>query len=623
MVSAGLPAGHAHVPYVDRFNNWQNSALDSDGDPSNGYRFVTQDQLLSRGDFQAQILHYRLRRATGVHGLQGGVEGYTPEQFQSDINTGWNSVAAVNNILADPKARLATLDTQVEADGVLQSLENVGVVFSGVLFQCKGKLVLLLSNLDEQSHTITFASKLGGKSVPGDYPIDAGTHEILQFDALGSSWNFTGAIRSSRMMIAPAWACPSPPWPSSLLRCWLEWDAGETGTESPGRSTFSLAIHCNHSRIHASRLSAKRGFHARPPPHRPGMLFVRHFRRQFPRRRAHLLYMTTPDAAQGGGSGEGILIFDIDKGHEFVRRIDVPSFKEGVRGIDACAATGRLYVTTSAHRLICMDIKTDEVLWEKTYDTGCDRGAITPDGKVLYIPAGWWIHDQCWLVVSGETGEEIAPRIKVNGRRTTPSSASMAPAPISPAPPHSPSSIPKTTRFFRPSARSARPASFPLPSTARKRRAYVCLGNTIGFDVADLATGKVLGRILTDGEPIHRRTHGTGLTPDEKELWISDQAGNAVYVFDNTVWPLKQLAKIDVKKGGHGWVAFSVDGRFAYTASTEVIDVKSRRMAAIFKDEKGKAVCSSKFVEVQLEDGKVVRAGDQFGVGRVVEVAHK
>jgi outer membrane protein assembly factor BamB len=99
----------------------------------------------------------------------------------------------------------------------------------------------------------------------------------------------------------------------------------------------------------------------------------------------HLLYMTTPDAAQPGGSGEGLMLFDIEDGHRFVRRIDVPSFKEGVRGINACAATGRLYVTTSTHRLICMDLKTDAVLWEHKYDTGCDRAAITPDGKTLYV----------------------------------------------------------------------------------------------------------------------------------------------------------------------------------------------------------------------------------------------
>jgi len=192
-VTASMPAGQAHVPYVDRFNNFQNSALDTDGDPSTGYRFVTQNQLLSRGDFQAQILHYRLRGATSVHGLEGGVEGYTPEQFKSDINTGWNSVAAVNDIFSDPNARLATLDTQGKADGILEPLENVGVVFSGVYSSAKGKLVLLLSNLDEQSHSISFPSKVGGKNVSGDYAIDAGTHEILQFNAAGTNWSFVSS----------------------------------------------------------------------------------------------------------------------------------------------------------------------------------------------------------------------------------------------------------------------------------------------------------------------------------------------------------------------------------------------------------------------------------------------
>ena len=47
----------------------------------------------------------------------------------------------------------------------------------------------------------------------------------------------------------------------------------------------------------------------------------------------HLLYFTTPDGAQGGGSGTGLLIYDINDGHKFLRRIDVPSFKGGVRGV--------------------------------------------------------------------------------------------------------------------------------------------------------------------------------------------------------------------------------------------------------------------------------------------------
>src|SRR5688572_8887858 len=106
---------------------------------------------------------------------------------------------------------------------------------------------------------------------------------------------------------------------------------------------------------------------------------------------AHLLYVATPDAAQPGGSGAGVLVFDIEGGHRFVRRIEVPSFQEGIRGFCAVATTHRAYYTTTSHLLGCLDLQSDKVLWEKRYDAGCDRAAITPDGAKLYVPTGWWL----------------------------------------------------------------------------------------------------------------------------------------------------------------------------------------------------------------------------------------
>ena len=43
----------------------------------------------------------------------------------------------------------------------------------------------------------------------------------------------------------------------------------------------------------------------------------------------HLLYLSSPDGSQPGGFGSGIMVFDIDDGHRFVKRIEVPSFKDG------------------------------------------------------------------------------------------------------------------------------------------------------------------------------------------------------------------------------------------------------------------------------------------------------
>ena len=152
-------------------------------------------------------------------------------------------------------------------------------------------------------------------------------------------------------------------------------------------------------------------------------------------------------------------------------------------------------------------------------------------------------------------------------------------------------------------------------------RAYVCLGKHVGFDIADLTNGTVLTRVLAGDGTLERRTHGAALTPDEKELWISDQAGKRLYVFDNTVDPPKEKAHVDLSMAGHGWVTFSLDGRFAWCHTPDVIDPKTKQIVATLRDEQGKPVAGSKFFEAVFTDGKLVRAGDQFGVGRAAVAA--
>src|ERR1051325_10405946 len=104
----------------------------------------------------------------------------------------------------------------------------------------------------------------------------------------------------------------------------------------------------------------------------------------------HYLYMSTPDAAQKGGSGAGILIYDIEDGHRFVRRIDIPSFKEGLRGFCASAKQRAAYFSTTGARLGCFDLESEKILWDRTYEASCDRACVTLDGKRIYAPTGWW-----------------------------------------------------------------------------------------------------------------------------------------------------------------------------------------------------------------------------------------
>jgi hypothetical protein len=47
-----------------------------------------------------------------------------------------------------------------------------------------------------------------------------------------------------------------------------------------------------------------------------------------------------------------------------------------------------------------------------------------------------------------------------------------------------------------------------------------------------------------------------------------------------------------------------------------VIETRTRQIVARLKDETGRDVQSEKLVEVDFRDGRPVRAGDQFGIGR-------
>ncbi|MEP7188833.1 MAG: hypothetical protein ABI901_06575, partial [Roseiflexaceae bacterium] len=98
-----------------------------------------------------------------------------------------------------------------------------------------------------------------------------------------------------------------------------------------------------------------------------------------------------------------------------------------------------------------------------------------------------------------------------------------------------------------------------------------------------------------------------GMTPDETEIWLCDGANNRVHVFDNTVMPPVQKTSILVRDMP-GWITFSVDGKYAYPSSGDVIDVKSRKIVATLEDQHYNGVQSEKMVEIQFRNGKAFAA---------------
>jgi len=204
-VTANLPAGHKHIPYINRFNNQPSGVTNGTyTDPNTGQQLPafyfdathgTANQLLSRGDVSALVAHYRARGVDGVHLLDGGVVGYSQSDFETDAKAGF-TFAPFANILNGSNPKIATLDTVARVDGSTQSVESTGVVFSGVYSLTQnsglGKLALLVSNLDDNPHGITFPNTIGGKSVSGTYQVLAGQHKLLEFTGAGTQWTLLG-----------------------------------------------------------------------------------------------------------------------------------------------------------------------------------------------------------------------------------------------------------------------------------------------------------------------------------------------------------------------------------------------------------------------------------------------
>jgi len=337
----------------------------------------------------------------------------------------------------------------------------------------------------------------------------------------------------------------------------------------------------------------------------------------------HFLYVAEPgirNYVEYGGVG--VLAFDMDGGYKFVRRIptfEVPQGKEpeNVKGVAADAASKRLYVST-IKRIAAIDLATDKIVWNREYDGGCDRLAISPDGTLLYVPSFEGPH---WLALDAKSGDIVAKIVTNSGAHNTiygPDGhrvylAGLHSPVLSIADPASHRVVSTVGRF----SNSIRPFTINHAQTL----CFVNVNDLLGFEVGDIRTGKMLHRVEVSGStkgPVKRHgcpSHGIGLTPDEQELWLADGANSKLHVFDATVMPPKQVATISVRDQP-GWITFSLDGRYAFPSTGEIIDTRTRKVVATLTDEQGRAVQSEKVVEVVFAGKAVARTGDQFGIGR-------
>jgi DNA-binding beta-propeller fold protein YncE len=341
------------------------------------------------------------------------------------------------------------------------------------------------------------------------------------------------------------------------------------------------------------------------------------------------LYVATPGIRDYlGYGGHGILVFDINNNHRFVKRIPTrglhPNGKpSNVKGIAVSIPLNSIYVST-LESLERIDLTTDSVIWEKAFEGGCDRMAISPDGLTMYLPS---LENSWWNVVDCKTGGIIK---KITGFKRSHNTIYGRAGDVvylddigSPWLYIADAKKQELAGKVGPFANNVRPFTV----NGKEDRVYVTLDSLLGFEVGDLKLGTKIGHVEVEGwepGPVRRHgdpSHGIGLTPDEKELWVCDGHNMRLHVF-SAAPPYQQLTTIPLQDMP-GWVLFSIDGKYAYPSSGEVIDVRTRKVLLTLKDEFANSVGSEKMVEVQFEDRKAVRAGNQFGIGGVMNSTGK
>lgn len=150
---------------------------------------------------------------------------------------------------------------------------------------------------------------------------------------------------------------------------------------------------------------------------------------------------------------------------------------------------------------------------------------------------------------------------------------------------------------------SVRPMAFEANPDGTTGRIFVQLSNFNGFAVVDFAKRSEVARITLPAEPggfgiaegrVNTPSHGIGVAPDGKSLWVNSSLANAVFEYSlpdlelagHTALPLVHPLGSAPTSSVPEWITFTPDSKLVYVSnsggrSISAIDTKSRKLVAV------------------------------------------
>ena len=331
-----------------------------------------------------------------------------------------------------------------------------------------------------------------------------------------------------------------------------------------------------------------------------------------------------------------MFVYDIDHHHALVKTIALPPSVRFIRGVGADPVSHALYIAygsvSSGGQLMKMELLTNQVIYNKQMPVGIDSFDITPDGKKIYMPDGDGQSNGIWRVVDAATGNVIAS-IDTGGHNPHNTIVSLNGTHVYMGPRLSNYLVMADTatnqiiRQIGPLQNGVRPFTI----NSKETLAFIETSDFLGFDVAEIATGKIIYTVPIAGKSTEggfAPAHGISLSPDERELYISDWPNSKVHVFDITGLPgsaPKLIADITVHNmvGSdtpcvatncmkEGWLLHSLDGRFVYVGDAgDVIDTRTHQSVAFLQP----LANSRKFIEIDWQNGVPIATSSRYGKG--------
>jgi hypothetical protein len=332
-------------------------------------------------------------------------------------------------------------------------------------------------------------------------------------------------------------------------------------------------------------------------------------------------------AVNESGTDRGsISIYDIDAGHQLIKKVETVSHVGDVRGIVVSAVTGKLYVAyqdvSGVGMVYCLNIYDDTIIWNRAVSPGVDRLAINPDKQLLYVPTWEGGSADFINVLDANTGD-IVRRVHFSNR----SHDTQYPlsGPIFQETKADDGSGDYLYLIDAGSYAVSRVGPYsgtlgPYAVDSISNYAVNNVRNLWGMQVASLKTGQIITASIPDhppGDP--GLLHGIGWTPDQTEVWQNGSWNDPhVYVWDmrNPMAPvLKEKLTLRSGRGSH-WLTFDIKGDYGYAApnknstdGTEIFDARTHTSVGVIES-------SEDLLEIDFVNGKINQVGDQYGIGR-------